>query len=199
MPHRPLAERVVVLDLETSGLDSRRDHIIAIGAVAIRGALIDLSDSFEAVLQGPLVSARDNILIHQIGAEAQLKGGDPATTLARFRDFLAGAPLVAWHAGFDRDFLRRAWRQHLRQRLSADWLDLAVLAPQCHPQAPAQGQSLEGWLKTCGGAPEQELHVASLDALMAAQLYLALQARLPAGQRSFRELLTRVRQRRWLG
>ena len=50
--------RYVVVDVETSGLDMKRDRLIAIGAVAVVEARIDPADSFAAVLRQEVVSSR---------------------------------------------------------------------------------------------------------------------------------------------
>ena len=66
--------RWVVLDVETSGLDPRRDRLLAIAAVCIsvesdasgldhQKLTIDVSDSFEAVLKQDMASDKDNILL----------------------------------------------------------------------------------------------------------------------------------------
>ena len=47
----PQQVRFVVLDTETTGLDPRRDRMITIGAVAVRGGEILLDDSFEVMLK----------------------------------------------------------------------------------------------------------------------------------------------------
>ena len=76
---RPSAERSrwLVLDVESSGLDPGRDRLLAIAAIAVQvepgRAVIDLADSFEAVLlQSDSGAAldRENILLHGIGVGA---------------------------------------------------------------------------------------------------------------------------------
>ena len=49
LPHA--RQRYVVVDVETSGLDMKRDRLIAIGAVAVQGGGIDFADAFQIVLQ----------------------------------------------------------------------------------------------------------------------------------------------------
>lgn len=196
-PEKPAEERLVVLDLETSGLDVRKDWVIAIGAVAICGDAIRLSDSFELIVQPLRTSAKENILIHQIGAEAQMKGVDPALACQRFLDYLGKSPIVAFRAGFDREFLTRAIKTSLGRRFDHVWLDLAELAPAVFPMAAAR--NLDEWLLQCGVPVEQERHHACLDALVCAQLFLKLRASLAPSQRSFRELSRLAKDRRWLG
>jgi DNA polymerase-3 subunit epsilon len=84
--------RWVVLDVETSGLDPRQDRLLAIAAVCIhvnddQSLKIDIFDSFEAVLKQDLASDKDNILLHGIGAQAQMMGEDPQQVLRNFIGF----------------------------------------------------------------------------------------------------------------
>lgn len=51
---RPLhQQRFVVLDLETTGLNMRRDQVLAIGAVVIDNGAIDFAEQFECTLHRP--------------------------------------------------------------------------------------------------------------------------------------------------
>ena len=107
------ATRLVVVDVETTGLDLARDTLISIGAVAVVNGRIELGDSFAVVLQQSEASRHDNILIHGISGEAQRTGVAPADALLAFLDFLGKSPLVAFHAAFDETMIRRAMRSHL--------------------------------------------------------------------------------------
>ena len=70
--------RYVVVDTETTGLDLRHDRVIAIGAAAVEGGLLRLSDCFETVLRQDKASPNANILIHGIGGQTQLGASNRA-------------------------------------------------------------------------------------------------------------------------
>ena len=74
---RIAAQRWVVVDCETSGLDPARDALLAIGGVAVREARVDVDDSFEVLVRPERPSGRENILIHGIGEGAQRDAVDP--------------------------------------------------------------------------------------------------------------------------
>lgn len=182
---RIAGQRWVVLDVETSGLDQSSDALIAIGAVAVRGRCIAVEDSFELVVRQQDASARSNILIHGIGAEAQRTGVDPKEACRAFLDWAGPAPMVGFHASFDRAFLARSVRYWLGLTLTADWLDLAALAPALNPGVRAR--ALDEWLDHFGLVATQRHH-ASADAFATAMLFLRLLGQVPAGERDYASL-----------
>jgi len=121
--------RYVVVDVETSGLDTRADRMIAIGAVGVERGQLRVGDTFAAVLRQCRASDADNILIHQIGGEAQLSGAEPSKALLGILDFAGKAPLVAFRAEFDRAMLERACKEELGFRPAVPRIDLACLLP----------------------------------------------------------------------
>ncbi|MFZ9336475.1 MAG: exonuclease domain-containing protein, partial [Burkholderiaceae bacterium] len=97
---RPAAhERWIALDVETSGLDARRDRLLAIAAIGLRvdwaaqRLVIVPGDSFEVVLRQEVASTKDNILLHGIGAQRQRDGVEPAAALQAFAEYAGTAPL----------------------------------------------------------------------------------------------------------
>lgn len=173
--------RWVVVDLETSGLNPRRDRLLAIGAVALREGRVVVGDSFEMLVRPPIASARDNILIHGIGAEAQLSAADATVACQRFSHYIGDSPLAAFHAPFDQQVLLRTMRAAAGIRLANPWLDIADLAPAVLPGVAAR--SLDEWLEHFGIGSGRR-HQACSDALATATLFACLLARVPPNERS---------------
>ncbi len=165
------AARLVVLDVETTGLNLVKDKLIAIGAVAVVLGKVDLSDSFEVVLQQNQASSKANILIHGIGSSAQTGGQLPADALLDFLDFLGSSPLVAFHVTFDQTMLCRALRQFLGLSFKSHWLDLAYVAPGLHPEKRLH--ALDEWLNLFH-IQHDARHNALADAVSTAQLLMIL-------------------------
>ena len=159
--------RWVVIDCETSGLDSARDRLLSVGAVAVSGEKIHLKDFFEARIGHQAPSARENILIHGIGGDAQRGGRPLAEAIAELRAFVADGVPVAFHAPFDAEVLQRHGLELRR------WLDLATLTPALFPQRKAK--LLDDWLGQFGIAV-QARHDALGDAFATAQLLLVVLA-----------------------
>ena len=190
------ARRWVVVDVETTGLHTVVDELIAIGGVAMLDGLVVPADSIEIIIKKPSASSRDNILVHGIGVQAQLSGADPRDEMREFIDFVGRDPLIAFHAPFDREFLARAIKSYLNLPFDNPWLDLAELAPVLYPKATQQ--SLDEWLQRYGISLASR-HNAAADALATALLVARL---LPEAKRQgagdYFALQRLTRHARWL-
>lgn len=179
--------RCVVVDVESSGLNPNRDRLLAIGAVSVLNGTVQLADSFEVVLQQPSASTHDNILVHGISGSTQVGGVPPSEAVLRFLEFLGKAPLVAFHAPFDKIMIERASREFLGAQLKQPWLDLANILPALYPALAHR--SLDGWLDQFG-ITNYDRHNALADAIATAQLLLIAQAQgRSKNMHSFRELM----------
>jgi len=176
----PLAEaRWVVIDCETSGLDPRRDRLLSIGAVKVRAKRIELGEAFSSGVRAPAPSAAANILVHGIGADAQLAAPLAEEVLPRFAGFAGDDIAVAYHAWFDHEVLRRAMRP-LGLRAPSRWLALEPLARELFPRSRAR--HFDDWLGAFG-IEHAGRHDALLDALAAAELLLVLLAQAERARR----------------
>jgi DNA polymerase-3 subunit epsilon len=189
-------DRWVVVDVETSGMDTTSDALISIGAVAMVDGRVAPGDSLEITVRQATASSRENILVHGVGAHAQLNGTDPPHAVRAFLDYAGPAPMLAFHAPFDRSFLARVVKQHVNQPFDNPWLDLAELAPALEPKAALK--SLDEWLRHFG-IPVSVRHSAAADAFATALLMARL---LPEARRqgaaAFRDMQKLSRQARWI-
>ena len=195
---QPLAlARCVTLDLETTGPRMLVDTIISIGAVAVAERSIRHADAFERVLRQEQSSAHDNILIHQIGGQAQGAGHEPADALLDFLDYLGGSMAVAFRAEFDATVLTRELEARLGVPLRTRFVDLAVVLPALFPDRG--NVTLDDWIMDCG-LPPIARHHAIADAYASAQLWLlALEQAARAGLRTVGDLTALESAQRWLG
>jgi DNA polymerase-3 subunit epsilon len=188
--------RWVVVDVETGGMDSASDALISIGAVAIVNDRVRPADSFETVVRQGTASSHGNILVHGIGAEAQLNGADPRHAVQGFLEYIGAAPLVAFHAPFDRGFLARAVSVWGELPFDNPWLDLAELVPALEPKARLR--SLDEWLQHFA-IPVAARHSAAADAFATALLAIRLLPLARAqGAEGLRALQQLARNARWL-
>jgi len=196
----PLATlRFVVADVETTGLSPYVDRLISIGAVEVSAGKVRLGSGFEVVFRQPQASANANILIHGIDGTTQMAGLEPAAAMLQFLDYAEQAPLVGFHADFDRVMIDRASSEVLGYTLSNTWLDLAYLAPALlHQRGTALPQSLDEWTQLLG-IENHARHNALADAVATAQLLQVVLARaIAAGTVTLADLLRLEKDQRWL-
>ncbi|MEG1040317.1 3'-5' exonuclease [Pseudomonas sp. NUPR-001] len=167
------AQRWVVLDLETSGLNTQRDQVLSIGAVVIEDGAIDFSQQFERTLHQRDHKLTSSVLIHGLGPSAIAAGCDPAEALLDLMNFIGDSPVLAFHAPFDQRMLARALKDHLGYRLQHVFFDVAELAPLLNPQITLREAGLDDWT-ACFGLEAIERHNASADAMVTAELALIL-------------------------
>lgn len=194
----PLHGRCVVVDVESSGLNVRRDRLIAIGAIAVEHSRIAIDSGFNVVLRQEAASDDANILVHRIGGSAQTGGMDPVDALLAFLDYIGKSPLVGYHAPFDEVMISKATRQYLAEPFRRTWIDLAHLAPALCTEFAPKMKDLDDWTNAFGVA-NLARHNALADALATAQLHLALCERAAGnGLRTQHDLLETAQSQAWL-
>jgi DNA polymerase-3 subunit epsilon len=163
----------VVVDVETSGLNPRRDRLLAIGACTLHGARLVAGAAIQRLLYQAQVSTKENILVHGIAPTEQATGLPAEQALMDFMEYAGRHVLVAYHAVFDRTVLDRVARETLGVRLHNRWLDLAYLAPALYPEARLPNASLDEWLYRFG-IQVATRHRAVDDVLATGELLLVL-------------------------
>lgn len=95
----------VSLDLETTGLDPARDHILSLAAVPIRDSRVHLSERFERRVHTARTFGIESIRHHRITPD-EASTGEPVTEVVReFLHWLGGRRLLGYNLGFDLDML----------------------------------------------------------------------------------------------
>ncbi|TNE75495.1 MAG: 3'-5' exonuclease [Gammaproteobacteria bacterium] len=164
--------RLIVLDLETTGLNASKDEVIAIGAVAIQGGTIPLDDQFDLILRRPELDIRETVLIHGIGTEALTQGHETEDALLYLLEWMNGDPILAYHSAFDQKFLEKTLKAQLGYTQPHTWMDVADILPAFFPDAKTGGKGLDHWADYFGLEVSARHHAAA-DALATAELTLA--------------------------
>lgn len=191
----PRTGRLWAIDLETTGLDARRDRIIAIGMVPIIDGVIRPGQAYMSLVRPSLadpesIEPRRDPLSRaaQASIEAHhLRPSDVATAppitevlptvLGRLADAEA---MIVHHAGLDVAMLRRASRA-----IGAEWpapnvIDTIQLIDRARRRLRVAGVRIPYDLRGARaslGLPLHDAHDALADAVAAAELYLALATR----------------------
>lgn len=188
VPDRPWREvDLLVVDLETSGLDPRRDEILSFGAVLVSGGRLLAGSATYGLARPQRPVPPSSVVVHAL-READLAGAPPLSAVAeRLAGLLDGRLLVAHSAWVELGFLGRALAG-VGCRLAGPYLDTAALARACGMVGPRGEPDLEG-LAGRLGLPVHGTHHALGDALTTGTVLLALATRLErAGRGSARDL-----------
>ena len=117
-----------VLDTELTGLSARKEEIVSIGAVRIRGLSIVPGESYCALVRPSIPLPKTSTLIHRITPEAIAEAPPLADVLPGLIEFCKGTLIVGHHVGLDMSFLNRACRTHHGQPLANPCLDTMRMA-----------------------------------------------------------------------
>lgn len=138
----PLEEvPLAALDIETTGLDARRDAIISIGLMPFNLQRIRCREAFYEVVKPDIPLSEESITYHRITHSDIRQASDPASTLNRLLEAMAGRIMVVHYRALERAFLDRAARQYLGEPLFSRLLIPCSSKPECTAAAP----SPDGW------------------------------------------------------
>ena len=99
--------RYVVVDTELTSLDKRTNRLLSIGAVAMEGSRIRLSEQFYCVVNPGVKIPEETIVVHGLRPIDIEQGASPQEALREFGKFAQDSILVGHFAGIDRDVLRK--------------------------------------------------------------------------------------------
>lgn len=169
-------DECVVFDCETTGLDTKRDEILSIGAVKVKGDRILTSQTFECFVQPSGDINHESITIHGI-RHCDLEGAvAPEKAIRDFLDFIENRPLVGYYLAFDIAMVERYVKPLLGIRLlnkktevSGIYFDRKIARiPQGH--IDLRFDTILADL----GLPVMGKHNAVNDAIMTAMIYVKL-------------------------
>jgi DNA polymerase-3 subunit epsilon len=196
-PSPPWEEVVYwALDLETGGLDPRRDPIVAVGMVPIRAGTVRLGERWQSLVhaEGRNGMSADSVRTHQL-VPGEVRDAPPLPEVLREIDRrLQGDVLLVHQAAIDVRFLRRA---HADAGLRwpaprvVDTVDLLLRAARkerfIDPAAQEREPDLNLWAaRARHDLPAYAAHDALTDAIATAELFLVLRRAL--GARTLRDL-----------
>ncbi|RUO30212.1 exonuclease domain-containing protein [Aliidiomarina soli] len=178
--------RYVALDLETDGLDPEQHRILAIGWVPLSVPRIALNAADYGVIQSDQPLSQSAV-IHQL-SEQDIQGGEAlAKVLKRLAKSLDGAVLVAHHAGFDWQFLQRAFNQQgvaCQPLALMDTLKLEQTRLQRQKDWLEKGELTLAACRQRYGLPPVRQHHALSDAVACAELFLAQAYKIVGAQKT---------------
>ena len=168
--------RFVALDLETTGLDARRDAIVSIGWVVIEHGMVDLARHGYRLVRSPDGVTPESAVIHGI-FDTDLEHAPPLNVaLADLLAALRGGVPVCHHGRIERGFLDTACRTVYGVGFAApivDTLELERRSLRSANRPVAAGMLRLDAVRRRYNLPRYHAHNALTDALAAAELFLA--------------------------
>jgi DNA polymerase-3 subunit epsilon len=178
------------LDLETGGLNPKRDPILAVGMVPVRGGTIRIGEAYRT-----LVRPREGMQIDPESVRAhQLVWGELreapllVDVLPEIDRRLKEGVLLVHHRAVDEGFLRRAYAHHGLPWPRPEVVDTVTLLARIsarerrrRPELPEDRRALNlTHARLERGLPDHAAHDALSDALATAELFLVLRESLGA-------------------
>lgn len=206
-PATPIGELpLLAVDVETTGLDPRRDRVLAVGFVPVDGTRIVLGGAGSVLLRpdhrsGDGEGVGQSATVHGLTDDTVATGADVEEVLDRVLTAMTGRVLLAHFSQIEVDFLGALCRRTYGVRpplVSVDTLELhrRVMVGgggvDMGFAADPSPEDLRLWgARERYGLPRYRAHDAVIDALACAELYLAQAAELgERGARTLRDLRT---------
>lgn len=130
---------LIVLDLETTGLDHRTERILEIGAVRMENN--EIVDTYETLVKPDVPIRPSSFNIHGISEEMVQDAPPIEDVMPRILEFMGDAPFVAHNAIFDYSFLNEASKRLYGKRLSNLRIDSFEIFRVVFPDDPSHGLS----------------------------------------------------------
>jgi DNA polymerase-3 subunit epsilon len=173
----PTPGEAVAIDCETTGLDPRKDDIVAVAAVRIRGPRIFASERFEATVRPSVRMKPDAIKVHRLREQDVAGGRTIDDALPELLRFIGSRPLVGYYLEFDIAMINRHVRRLLGIELPNPRIEVSGLYyERKYCDAPPGTEFDLRFVSILAdlGLPMLDQHDAYSDALMTAMMYLAL-------------------------
>jgi DNA polymerase-3 subunit epsilon len=113
---------LLVLDIETTGLNPQQDHMVSIGWLPVRGRHVIIGEARHYLISSP-VSVGQSATVHGLLDRDLLNAKDLAEVLEEVLSRYAGYIFVAHHAQMEKAFLQPAIRQCFGGRAQLVFID----------------------------------------------------------------------------
>jgi len=179
--HRPVSEvHFVVLDTETTGLDTRSDQILSFGAVGVHNWEIEAAGAFECYVHQVYEPVAESVSVHGILPVEREDSMEEGQALEAFLEFIGDSVLVGHNLRFDLALINQALKSRVGGKLKNYAVDTISLARRLRPpfHHPRPGEYSLDQLCREYRIPLSDRHTAAGDAYITAVLFLKLLARL---------------------
>ncbi len=169
-------DEVIVLDTETTGLNPKKDAIISIGAVRVKGNRAYLGNAFEEYLKPDTKISIESIKIHGIREIDLQNAKDAKDVIPKLLHFIGNRPIVGYYIDFDKKILSRYTKDLIGIELPNQTIELSQMYYKRYKKHSAYefvDLKFDTIIEQLD-LPKLGKHDALNDAIMSAMIYLKL-------------------------
>lgn len=168
---------IVAIDLETTGLDPKKDVILSIGLVQIDHWSIKLDTAWHRIVRIDKAIPGESAVIHQITDDQAAAGTPIGDLLPELLQRMAGRPMLVHYSAIEQNFLNAACRQFYGAPFVTPTIDTLEIGQRVferrnHLIQPGDLRLFN--LRPRYNLPLYKAHNAFCDALATAELFLAM-------------------------
>ncbi|MFZ1290874.1 MAG: 3'-5' exonuclease [Melioribacteraceae bacterium] len=191
----PISEaNFVVIDVESNGLNPKRDKILSIGAVKIKNNQINISNSFEIFIEQEEFNP-DTALVHGILKKNTLDKISEQNAVIELLEFIKNDIIIGHSIFFDISIINETIKHYGGNNILNKWIDTINLYKRSKGEDYKIDSSLSlDTLSDEFNIPKSDRHNAAGDALITAILFMKLTGRLK--QRGITELANLLKKKR---
>jgi len=170
-------DEIVVYDTETTGLNPKKDEILSIGAVKIKGNRILTSKKFEIFVKPSRDIDEESIKIHHIRNIDLQNGSNPQEAIEKFLHFIGNRTLVGYYLEFDIKMINKYLIPYLGIKLPNRQIEVSQIYHKKKRRSIPDGRidlRFDSIMKDLD-LPIFGKHDALSDAIMTAMMYIKLQ------------------------
>lgn len=170
--------RFVILDVESTGFNSKKDKILSIGAVKVSNNQIDVSNTFELFLNQVRFNP-DAVLIHGIRKNGNNIKESEQSAIRQLIKYIGNDIIVGHSINFDIEIINETLKNYVGDNLKNNSIDTINLYKRLkggdfNSSSPASLDSLANEFNI----PMSDRHNAAGDSLITAVLFMKLVSRL---------------------
>lgn len=173
--------QIISIDVETTGLDIRKDNIVSIGTVDINDMNIGLGSSTHQIITQEKDLNEESVIIHNIRDSDVRCGRSIDVVLPEILTLLRGKVMLAHNASIEIGFLNRLCQQYYETDFVMpviDTLQLAIKSFKIQNKVYQNKELRLFNLRKNYNMPAYKAHNAQMDAIATAELFLAMVSRL---------------------
>lgn len=169
-------DEYVCLDCETTGLNPRKDEILSIGAVIIKGNKILMRDTFNIFLKPSINITEESIKIHHIRPIDLRNAVDPEDAIKKLLAFIGSRKIVGYYIKFDMAIISKYTKKYIGVKLPNESIEVSSMYYRTKKRS-SEYEFIDLKFDTIMKSleiPELGKHDALNDAIMTSMIFLKL-------------------------